>query len=192
MHHILFIVLYSFYYMCCKLGIVLYCYINNLVTRHPTFGGMAFISLGKYTHTDWQVYICNIFSLCTKGCRWEILIWFKNSFRSKLWLKNENKLGLASPAYLLRNWGRLPIENNEFVFHWCHLPFAKTLRSSSICQTIEVVYHLQKYWDCLPFPKLLRTFSICQNIEVVFHLPKYWGLLSLTKKLRLSSISSQN
>ena len=48
------------------------------------------------------------------------------------------------------------------------LPLEKTLRSSSICQNIEVVFHLWKNLGRLPFSKILRSSSICQNIEVVF------------------------
>jgi hypothetical protein len=46
---------------------------------------------------------------------------------------------------------------------------------------IQVVFHLPKYVGRLPFAKTLRLSSIFPNIDAVFHLPNYWGRLPFAK-----------
>ena len=96
--------------------------------------------------------------------------------------------------HLLKNWGRLSSSKKwgylSLVNDWGCLPFAKKLRSSSICQKNEVVFHLPKNWCRLPFARKLRSSSICQPLSSSSELgPTTFLYGSLSKFCSVQAIS---
>ena len=95
---------------------------------------------------------------------------YTNMMKSWGWaLASSGQYGASWARFI--NWGHFPI-----IKHWCHLPFANKMRSSSISQFIEVVLRFIKVDVIFHVPKTLRLPSICPHIQVIFHRPRYWDI----------------